>query len=252
MVGWHHWLDGREFKQAPGVGYGQGSLACCCPWGHKESYDWTDWNCLFSISFSPSQPLTLPGFIYSTLVIVLILILFFILEYHSSLSSSWNIIIALNYALFLLFYAILYTMGTYLSHICRRHSHWLLCSKYVSWSLCPWGDLTYTGSGDSPVTCFDQFCISTMSCQPIKSGHNLICSLITHLPFFVPLHRLCPLKDHLPLSYVIRSSPFKAWFRYHLFYDIFQVVSHWLLYVSTAGRTRIFSIILYMIADMCF
>ena len=35
MVGWHHWLDGREFEQALGVGDGQGSLACCCPWGCK-------------------------------------------------------------------------------------------------------------------------------------------------------------------------------------------------------------------------
>ena len=37
MVGWHHWLDGHEFKQALGVGDGQGSLACCSPWGYKES-----------------------------------------------------------------------------------------------------------------------------------------------------------------------------------------------------------------------
>ena len=37
MVGWHHRLDGHEFEQAPGVGDGQGSLACCNPWGHKES-----------------------------------------------------------------------------------------------------------------------------------------------------------------------------------------------------------------------
>ena len=29
--------DGHEFEQAPGVGDGQGSLACCSPWGHKES-----------------------------------------------------------------------------------------------------------------------------------------------------------------------------------------------------------------------
>ena len=36
MVGWHHWLDGHEFEQAPGVGDGQGSLECCSPWGHKE------------------------------------------------------------------------------------------------------------------------------------------------------------------------------------------------------------------------
>ena len=37
MVGWHHWLDGHEFGQALGVGDGQGSLACCSPWGCKES-----------------------------------------------------------------------------------------------------------------------------------------------------------------------------------------------------------------------
>ena len=37
MVGWHHQLDGPEFEQALGVGDGQGSLACCSPWGRKES-----------------------------------------------------------------------------------------------------------------------------------------------------------------------------------------------------------------------
>ena len=36
MVGWHHWLDGSEFEQPLGVGDGQGSLARCSPWGHKE------------------------------------------------------------------------------------------------------------------------------------------------------------------------------------------------------------------------
>ena len=35
MVGWHHRHDGHEFEQVPGVGDGQGSLACCSPWGHK-------------------------------------------------------------------------------------------------------------------------------------------------------------------------------------------------------------------------
>ena len=41
-VGWHHWLDGHESEQAPGVGDRQGSLACCNPWGLKES-DITEW-----------------------------------------------------------------------------------------------------------------------------------------------------------------------------------------------------------------
>ena len=36
MVGWHHWLEGHESEQAPGVGDGQGGLACCSPWGRKE------------------------------------------------------------------------------------------------------------------------------------------------------------------------------------------------------------------------
>ena len=47
MDGWHHRLNGHEFEQAPGAGDGQGSLACCTPWGCKESdtteqLNWTD------------------------------------------------------------------------------------------------------------------------------------------------------------------------------------------------------------------
>ena len=43
MVGWHHWLNGYEFEQAPGVGDGQGSLACCSPWGHMTGLlNWTE------------------------------------------------------------------------------------------------------------------------------------------------------------------------------------------------------------------
>ena len=37
MVGWHHRLNGHEFEQAPGVGDGQGGLACCSPWGCKQT-----------------------------------------------------------------------------------------------------------------------------------------------------------------------------------------------------------------------
>ena len=37
LVGWHHRLDGHEVEQALGVGDGQGGLACCSPWGHKQS-----------------------------------------------------------------------------------------------------------------------------------------------------------------------------------------------------------------------
>ena len=40
MVGWHHWLDGHEFEQAPGVDDGQGGLACCGSWGRRVGHDW--------------------------------------------------------------------------------------------------------------------------------------------------------------------------------------------------------------------
>ena len=47
MAGWHHWLNGRESEWTPGVGDGQGGLACCNSWGCKESdmtekQNWTD------------------------------------------------------------------------------------------------------------------------------------------------------------------------------------------------------------------
>ena len=47
MVGCHHWHNEHEFEEALGVGDGQGSLACCSPWGRKESdstegLNWTE------------------------------------------------------------------------------------------------------------------------------------------------------------------------------------------------------------------
>ena len=47
MAGWHHRLNGREFEWTPGVGDGQGGLACCDSWGHKEvdtteQLNWTE------------------------------------------------------------------------------------------------------------------------------------------------------------------------------------------------------------------
>ena len=54
MVGWHHQLNGHEFEQALGVGEGQGSLACCSPWGRRESdmteqLNWTKLSCLLEV-----------------------------------------------------------------------------------------------------------------------------------------------------------------------------------------------------------
>ena len=59
MAGWHHWLDGREFEWTPGVGDGQGGLACCDSWGRKdldmtERLNWTEsvWNQLKKINWN--------------------------------------------------------------------------------------------------------------------------------------------------------------------------------------------------------
>ena len=45
MAGWHYQLNGHEFEWTPGVGDGQGGLACCNSWGHKESdmSEWLNW-----------------------------------------------------------------------------------------------------------------------------------------------------------------------------------------------------------------
>ena len=60
MVGWHHQFNGHEPGQILGDVEGPGSLACCSPWGCKES-DMTDWTTLpigqaFSSPLSPPCP----------------------------------------------------------------------------------------------------------------------------------------------------------------------------------------------------
>ena len=57
MVGWHHWCNGHELGQTPGDGEGQGGLACCSPWGYRESDvtwpwlgNWATTNCCSILS----------------------------------------------------------------------------------------------------------------------------------------------------------------------------------------------------------
>ena len=57
MAGWHHGLNGRKSEWTPGVGDGQGGLACCNSWGHKESdmtelLNWSELN--WTNQLSPS------------------------------------------------------------------------------------------------------------------------------------------------------------------------------------------------------
>ena len=64
MAGWHHWLEGHEFEQALGVHDGQGRLACCSPWGHKEldTTEWLNWTELMSY-ISPLFMQLFPGLV---------------------------------------------------------------------------------------------------------------------------------------------------------------------------------------------
>ena len=56
MAGWHHRLNGHEFWWTPGVGDGQGGLACCESWGHRVGHNWvTELNWIevdFGLGFS--------------------------------------------------------------------------------------------------------------------------------------------------------------------------------------------------------
>ena len=60
VAGWHHWLDGHEFKWTLGIGDGQVGLACSNSWGRKESdtteLNWTEWSgchnlCYLNVGF---------------------------------------------------------------------------------------------------------------------------------------------------------------------------------------------------------
>ena len=80
MAGWHHWLNGRESEWTPGVGDGQGGLACCDSWGRKESdtterMNWTELNWMirswiFEKNFFPEMKLMLFCYISWSSVVI--------------------------------------------------------------------------------------------------------------------------------------------------------------------------------------
>ena len=66
MVGWHHRLNGHGFGWTMGVGDGQGGLACCCSWGHKESdtterLNWTELKVSYRASLMAQMVKNLPA-----------------------------------------------------------------------------------------------------------------------------------------------------------------------------------------------
>ena len=78
MVGWHHWLNGQEFEWTPGVSDGQVGLACCSPWGCRESdktehLSWTE---------TPHP--------WTSLIYIILLIGMFSHSLFSQTTYSWN------------------------------------------------------------------------------------------------------------------------------------------------------------------
>ena len=57
VVGWHYQFNGHEFGQTPADGEGQGSLACCSPWGHKELDTTEQQHFLFQHNFKLTERL---------------------------------------------------------------------------------------------------------------------------------------------------------------------------------------------------
>ena len=82
MVGWHHWLNGDEFEQTPGVGDGQGGLACCGPWGRKE--------------LDMTELLNWTEDLYLSRICVLLVILFLIADLHTVSSHVWWCLVTLS------------------------------------------------------------------------------------------------------------------------------------------------------------
>ena len=92
MAGWHHCLYGRESEWTPGVGDGQGGLACCDSWGRKESdmterLNWTEMN----LYLANIRNLTSFGLKHS-----LFRIKVFSLLKYSFLSSSQNFVLHMH------------------------------------------------------------------------------------------------------------------------------------------------------------
>ena len=71
MVGWHHWLDGRESEWTQGVGDGQGGLVCCDSWGRNvsdttEQLNWTELNWEIEIYYALIFPQISPRFLFKS------------------------------------------------------------------------------------------------------------------------------------------------------------------------------------------
>jgi len=74
MAGWHHQLDGHEFGWTPGVGDGQGGLACCDSWGRKEldTTERLNWTELYRFIW---------GWVYMFLIVSILLLMWYFFSF---------------------------------------------------------------------------------------------------------------------------------------------------------------------------
>ena len=96
---WHHWLNGHEFEWTLGVGDGQGGLACCNSWGHKESdmterLNWTELfvSCLLPTFVLPPRIFRVPPLNHS---LCQVMVMESVSTIRSSCSSCYILVIEL-------------------------------------------------------------------------------------------------------------------------------------------------------------
>ena len=100
MVGWHYQLHGHEFEQAPGVGDGQESLACCSPWSCRVRHNWVKWaelNCVeiyslytrFDVSFYYEWMLNFVGYLLCIFWDNHVIFIFVLLMWYIILIGLW-------------------------------------------------------------------------------------------------------------------------------------------------------------------
>ena len=99
MAGWHHGLDGCESEWTPGVGDGQGGLACCNSWGHKES-DTTE-----RLNWLTEDPLSILFLLYNLIMynsdssMLLLWNYFTVLWYSYTFRGVWNFLAKIYWVL---------------------------------------------------------------------------------------------------------------------------------------------------------
>ena len=144
MVGWYHRLNGHEFEQTPGDGNGQGSLAYCSPWDHKQ-LDTTEWlngpnsNFFFHISFLFSSIFLYNNFVDAISSLLICLRIYLVLFHSLTVSSPPSYFFPVFFwggegggeSAFIIALMILGCLLMRAPHTCSRLAFWWACWRAV-------------------------------------------------------------------------------------------------------------------------